>query len=698
MINKPVLAITLFVSYSIVWAQQATPISAKANSAPESSAENNTVIEQPVLRVTEYANQIPAPIQHKAEAVNATAGGASINTSDAWQRIRATNISDILASSTGVFAQQRNGAESARVSIRGSGLGRQFQGGGLLLLKDGVPLNNADGAFEFQAIDPWLTDYVTVYRGANGLTQGSSTLGGAIEFGSQQPHANESNILRLAAGSYNTQQAMLGWSTRVMDNTTTGGTEDAMRLRVSHFQQQGFRQQNQQNSNRIDWQYWLQTDQQLEHRLQLFHLNSMAELPSSLSRALIAAGPRQSRGFNISGNFHHNLSLTQVAYQFKDPTHTGIESIVYYAQKDLINPVFTYIDRNYEDAGLMFNWQQRHHQLRLHTQHGWQDELRHENDGGAPGIERLYREQQATTTTLLYQLQHTAWSDQITASWALQGVYASRDIDELRPQQIRSHRNYSQLNPRFGLLYHPSNHHQWFANLSRSFEPPSFAELNNGNQTGINAPIKAQSADTFELGSRGFNTHLQWDVSVYYSQLDNELIRFRFPNGDTKSTNADSSIHFGLEATLNAALTESWLLPGDQLQLKTSYLWNHFKLDNDPTYNNNHIPGIPAHHIRSQLSYQHPSGWQLSPNIEWVPSAYYIDLANSYRTENYLLTGLSFSYIRTNGWEFFIDAKNLNDQTYISTSLPIPDAGGSDGNYFYSGEGRAFYAGMKYLF
>jgi iron complex outermembrane receptor protein len=45
-----------------------------------------------------------------------------------------------------------------------------------------------------------------------------------------------------------------------------------------------------------------------------------------------------------------------------------------------------------------------------------------------------------------------------------------------------------------------------------------------------------------------------------------------------------------------------------------------------------------------------------------------------------------------------MDAKNLNDQTYISTTLPIPDAGGTDGNYFYSGEGRAFYAGVRWEF
>ena len=263
---------------------------------------------------------------------------------------------------------------------------------------------------------------------------------------------------------------------------------------------------------------------------------------------------------------------------------------------------------------------------------------------------------------------------------------------------LTSNRSYHQLNPRFGWLHQSRDNVQWFGNLSRSFEPPSFAELNNGNQPGINAPIKAQSADTVELGSRGFNDFIQWDWSVYYSRVSNEFIRFRFPDGATRTTNADQSNHWGLESAIHMSLGTSVWTTGDELKWQTSYQWNRFQLDDDPTYGDNDIPGIPEHHFQSQLSYQHPSGWRITPNIEWVPSAYFIDLANSYQTENYLLTGISFNYEHNNGLQFYLDIKNLNDQTYISTSLPIPDAGGTDGNYFYSGEGRAFYAGISFNF
>jgi len=49
-------------------------------------------------------------------------------------------------------------------------------------MQDGVPLNLADGSFDFQVIEPMATRYIEVYRGANALQFGAATLGGAINY------------------------------------------------------------------------------------------------------------------------------------------------------------------------------------------------------------------------------------------------------------------------------------------------------------------------------------------------------------------------------------------------------------------------------------------------------------------------------------------------------------------------------------
>ncbi len=656
------------------------------------------VIEQPTIVVIDESTELPAPLQQEVNRINNWSGAAALLTSDAWENQRATNIKDVLDFIPGVFAQQRNGAESARISIRGSGLGRQFQGGGLLLLQDGVPLNTADGSFDFQAVDPWLIDYVTVYRGANGMASGGSTLGGVINLGSTLPTQDSSrqhnNQFRFAAGSFSTRRAMTEINANLKDEN------QAIRLRASHFNQAGFRVQNEQNSNRFDLQYANKSPSDLQHRWGLYHLNTLAELPSTLSQALINADPRQSRGFNINGNFNRDLTLTRLSYQLAETSssQTQWSATFFITARRLENPVFTYINRDSDDAGINFNWQHGPHSVAINAQWGNQDELRRENEGGVAGNIRLSRDHKARTITSSYQFQHDLVNKPLSLIFGLQGTHAKRDITEIFPQLIISDRSYSQINPRIGLLYAPDENTQWFTNLSHSFEPPTFSELNNGNQPGINLPVKAQSANSFEIGTRGFTENLNWDISLYYSQLNNEFIRFTFPDGNTSTTNADNSIHWGLESAIQWNIAKSIFTNDDHLSLENSYHYNKFQLDDDPTFGDNNIPGVPEHYLQSRLSYRHPSGWSINPNIEWVPTAYFVDLANSFRTENYLLTGLSINYKTHNGIEFYFDAKNLNDQTYISTTLPIPDAGGIDGNYFYSGEGRAFYAGLKLNF
>ena len=81
----------------------------------------------------------------------------------------------------GVFAQPKWG-DDTRLSIRGSGLSRNFHLRGLQLYMDGIPINTADGFGDFQEIDPTAYRYIEVYKGANALRFGANSLGGAINF------------------------------------------------------------------------------------------------------------------------------------------------------------------------------------------------------------------------------------------------------------------------------------------------------------------------------------------------------------------------------------------------------------------------------------------------------------------------------------------------------------------------------------
>src|SRR5262245_59209606 len=118
------------------------------------------------------------------QRIGTVPGGANVVDGDSYREGRVSTLNDALGYSPGVFSASRFGAEEARLSIRGSGLQRTFHLRGVKLMQDGVPLNLADGSGDFQSIEPLQTRYIEVYRGANALQYGSSTLGGAINYAS----------------------------------------------------------------------------------------------------------------------------------------------------------------------------------------------------------------------------------------------------------------------------------------------------------------------------------------------------------------------------------------------------------------------------------------------------------------------------------------------------------------------------------
>ena len=110
-------------------------------------------------------------------------------------------IKDVLDYVPGVFAQPKWG-DDTRLSIRGSGLSRNFHLRGVQLYMDGIPINTADGYGDFQEIDPTAYRYVEVYKGANALRFGANSLGGAINFVMPTGRDSSSFGARVDLGSF----------------------------------------------------------------------------------------------------------------------------------------------------------------------------------------------------------------------------------------------------------------------------------------------------------------------------------------------------------------------------------------------------------------------------------------------------------------------------------------------------------------
>src|SRR3546814_19853978 len=79
---------------------------------------------------------------------------------------------------------------------------------------------------------------------------------------------------------------------------------------------------------------------------------------------------------------------------------------------------------------------------------------------------------------------------------------------------------YRAFSPKVGLVWGNAPNTQWYANLSRSFAPPSTVAFFSPD--GI---LDAPRATTFETGHRGGSDALPWDVVLYHAKFRQNLIK-----------------------------------------------------------------------------------------------------------------------------------------------------------------------------
>jgi iron complex outermembrane receptor protein len=226
-----------------------------------------------------------------------------------------------------------------------------------------------------------------------------------------------------------------------------------------------------------------------------------------------------------------------------------------------------------------------------------------------------------------------------------------------------------------------------FGNFSGSFEPPSFGELTGGPGVSI---LKAQTAHTFEIGTRGKLARVEWDIAAYSARVRDELLGLNDPSGQPLGTvNAPRTIHRGLEVGAQLALT-------DALSWRSSYLWSDFRFDGNASYGDNALPGIPEHFYRGELVWALREGYAVTLNTEWSPRRYAIDMANTWFADPYALVGLKVARDVEHGLSWYVEGRNLADRRYASTTGVIADARGIDAAQFLPGDGRAVYAGVSW--
>ena len=665
-------------------------------------AQTVPVVLLPQVEVTAPKSSLTAPSIDAARADLAlTPGGTEVIDAERYLTGRASTLADTFALSAGVFAQPRFGSDEARLSIRGSGLQRTYHGRGIRVLQDGVPINSADGSFDMQSLEASAADYINVWRGSNALAYGSSTLGGAIDYVSNNGRTAPGGFARVEAGSW-------GYLRATLDGGASKGALDGY-ASFTEQQQNGFRDHADQDNQRLFTNAGLRISENAETRFYVTAVRARSELPGTLTKTEMNADPSQADN-SLFGAVRYdnqrNYDLLRVANKTSVQTGDTLwEASDAWTYKDLDHPITPFagvfdVLTNDLFLGLagtntsdLFGHDNRV-RAGLNFTRGEGNNATYQNVLGSRGALTAYSEQTAVNTEFFVEDQFTLGHG-FTVIIGTTAAYNTRENDQQFGTGTSYDRDYHNVSPKLGLRW-DGRDIQFYTNVAGSYEPPSAGE------TGGTVANDAQKAVTLEAGTRGVRGPVRWDASVYAARIDGEFLSLNDALGTPLGTiNADHTTHEGVElATEIDVLGQSWHAKADnRLVLRGAWTYGRFKFDHDAVYGNNTLAGLPPHLIRAELMWENSAGWYAGPTVEWVPVKSYVDFENTLAADPYALLGFKFGRRVEKGLSWFAEVKNLFDKTYAAThdvlaSAPLGDATRA----FYPGDGRGFYAGIEYRF
>ena len=648
---------------------------------------------------------LTTPTTAEAEALLARVPGSVVVVPDTAYKnsTPAVTIKDVLDYVPGVFVQPKWG-EDIRLSIRGSGLSRNFHLRSVQLLMDGIPINTADGYGDFQEIDPSAYRYVEVYKGANALRYGANSLGGAINF--VTPTGRDASLFGASAdiGSFGFHrlQSSAGGVKGPFDFFITGSWQES----------EGFRDHSRGESTRASANLGYRLSPNVETRF-YFNVNDiMQRIPGSVTRSVALSSPTTAAANNVANDWQRNIDSWRIANKtaIRLSPSTSVEVGGFVVDRHLMHPIFQWLDYQYEDYGGFARMTDERYlggfKNRLivgaNLHNGEIDNkqyLNNSNSGsaikGALQSSSLDKSENASA-----YIENSFFFLPFVAFVAgTQFLHATRERTDrfLSNGDQSGQTEFDVWSPKVGLLWNVDPTWQVYANVSRSAEVPSFGE--GSNSKGISfTDLKEQIATTYELGTRGRRPDYAWDLAIYRAEIKNELQCLFSAFGNCDVVNADRTVHQGIEIGFGAALLKSMLVGGpapDKLWLNVAYTLSDFRFDGDQQFGDNVLPGAPRHFLRSELLYKHPSGIFFGPNVEWVPQAYFVDSENTTGTAAYAIWGLKLGYDNGGPFSAYIEGRNLSDEAYIA-SASIIDKAGPASPLFEPGTGRAVFAGVRY--
>ena len=296
-----------------------------------------------------------------------------------------------------------------------------------------------------------------------------------------------------------------------------------------------------------------------------FNANEVRQrIPGGVTKESALTNPEAAAPANVVNDWQRNIDTVRLAnkttIRFDD---TKLEFGAFGVDRHLMHPIFQWLDYSYKDYGgfakvtddRFIGGFRNRFVAGVNILNGTIDDQQFANRRRIEGRPAVVLDDRRKTLRSMWRTASTSFR---TSPRSPARNFSSRcAIGRIVFSLTATNRAdaFSLWTPKAGMLWHVDPTWQVFGNISRSAEVPSFGEsLAPGIPFIPFSCIQPQTATTFEIGTRMKRPDYAWEFTFYRANIRNELQCLFSAFGNCNVTNADRTIHQGIEAGAGAAI------------------------------------------------------------------------------------------------------------------------------------------------
>jgi iron complex outermembrane receptor protein len=238
--------------------------------------------------------------------------------------------------------------------------------------------------------------------------------------------------------------------------------------------------------------------------------------------------------------------------------------------------------------------------------------------------------------------------------------------------------NFNIVAPKLGLTYDLGGNKGFYANYSIGFQPPETGDLYSSRQL---TPLKQATFNNYELGGwlSALDKKMYVEVSVYDLEGRNEIISQLLADNTTQNQNAGATRHQGIEYSATYAPVKQLIIRFSGTNARHTYIdysevRTNFTTGKNYTlvYNGDRMNNAPAWIANTEITYKpyYFPGFRIAGEWQHI-NHYFTDPANTKTYAGYnihnLRLGYNFKQDVLKGVGLWLNVLNLSNQLYATT-------------------------------